>query len=125
MRKGYHPITHNYLSSSYRVPMWTAENEYEISVGENHCRMFTNDTLPDRVKTAISMINAYPTRDYAEWEINPINVYINHQDPSLDEIGWRINRSMYMLVLTGEFLEEVASGRYTRSESKEESKSSA
>jgi len=125
MRKGYHPITHSMLDYSYRVPMWTAEDEYEISVGENHSRMFTNETLPDRVKTVISMINAYPTRDYADWEINPINVYINHQDPSLDDIGWRINRSMYMLVLTNEFLGDIANGRHTRSQSKEESKSSA
>ena len=113
MRESYHPITHSYLDHTYRVPMWTADDDYEVSVGRNNYRMFTNETLPDRIATAISMINAYPTRDYADWEINPINVYINHQDPALDEIGWRINRSMYMLVLPTDYLENLANGRYT------------
>jgi len=107
------PIMHSYLTHSHRVPMWTAENDYEVSIAPNHRKMFTNDTLPDRIATAISMINAYPTRDYAEWELNTINVYINHQDPALDEIGWRINRNMYMLVLPTVFLENMANGRYT------------
>jgi len=80
MRKGYHPIMHTNLFGSYRVPLWAADDDYEVSVGENNSRMFSNETLPDRIKTVISMINAYPTRDYADWEINPINVYINHNN---------------------------------------------
>ena len=49
-----------------------------------------------------------------------MNVYINHQTPELDEVGWRINRGMYMLVLDNEFLGGITNGRYTRGEGKEE-----
>jgi hypothetical protein len=122
MMKGYHPIMHTNLFGSYRVPLWAADDDYEVSVGENNSRMFSNETLPDRIKTALSMINAYPTRDYADWEINPVNVYINHQTPELDEVGWRINRGMYMLVLDNKFLGDITNGRYTRGEGKEEGK---
>lgn len=120
MRTGFHPITHSYLLNSYRVPLFVDDNHYEICIAPNKSWMFDEDTLPDRIKAALSMINAYPLNDQEDWEINDLSVFINTQDERLNEVGWRIHKGLYMLVLEQTYIGEI-NGSYTGSQSKKES----
>lgn len=95
-------------------------NDYTISVGADHYRYYTHETLPDKIKVLITMVRAFPANDIPEYLVNPTNVYVNIQSRDQEGIGWRINENMYILILDRETLEEIQHGRHTREEGKEE-----
>lgn len=89
----------------YRVPMWTADDEYSINVGHYETRYYTNTTLPTEIKVSVAMINAFPFEPLSYWEVNNYIVYVNIQDPKLDDIGWRVTNEMYVLVMERSLLD--------------------
>lgn len=112
MNEGYVPMMHSYLFNSCRVPVFIDDGEYCICVGKGEYRYYTQDTLPDAVKALFSMIHTIPFNDKQPWEVNPVDVYINNHDARLNETGWRVNESIYMLVLDNELLEQLRGGSH-------------
>lgn len=106
-REEFVPIPHSYLTGSYRVPMWAVPDEYTINVGKYQTRHYTNETLPSHIKVSVAMINAFPFTPMQEWEVKDLGVYVNMQNPKLDDIGWRVTHTMYVLVMSRPLLDEM------------------
>lgn len=98
------PVAHSHLMGGYRVPMWV-DDEYKLCVGKGEYRIFTDETLPDEIKAILSMIRAFPKHELESWEIR--DPYMNQHDRRLDEVGWQVTNSLYMLVLQREFLDQM------------------
>jgi hypothetical protein len=101
----YVPVMHSVWTDHWRVPLWVEGDTYRLCVGKNSYRYFRDETLPEEIKSALGMINAFPPNDVPIWDVNPINAYINAQDPKLDTIGWRVSRYLYIVILSREQLE--------------------
>lgn len=114
------PVHHSMLMDSWRVPMWVEEGTYTISVGQKAYRMFNESDLPERIKAQLSMIHAFPLKDYPDWMDISVTGYINHQDERLNDVGWRLRPDLYMLILDRQQLEELSHG-YTREQSQSQS----
>ena len=116
----YVPMRHATKADAYRIPVWLEGDLYKVTIGEDKYRFFTEETLPDCIKSTLGMVNAFPRNDSPIWLVNSISAYINNQDPKLDEIGWRVSSNLYMLTVDIEHLKELY-GRHAGEESKEES----
>ncbi len=107
----YTPVAHPTIQGSYRTPMWVENYKYAINVGTNKIRYFNEELLPDRIKSCVSMIHAFPSRLLPEWKVNPIDCYVNHQDKRLDDIGWQVSKNLYILVVEQEYLLSLYEGK--------------
>ena len=107
----YTPVTHSFLSNSYRVVMITDDDEYIVHVAKDQTRRYTDDTLPDRIKSALSMIRAFPPRLRDPWTIGSSDLFINSQTPELNEVGWQVTKNLYIVVLDQEYLFKLWSER--------------
>lgn len=105
------PVMHSTLMDSVRVPMWESDDGYSICVGDNNYRHFTEETLPNRVKAILAMIKAFPVNDRDELGYSLIlNAYENNQDRRLDDVGWRVTKGIYMLVLERQIFDAIIRG---------------
>lgn len=105
--------------NAWRVPMCVDEDEYVVCVSQNKLRMFDAETLPDFIKASMSMIHAFPFEPQTVYQVgwsDPRMVmseaayhyaYMNKQDPRLNDIGWRVNENLYMLILNQQQLESM------------------
>ena len=98
------PVAHETLKGFYRVPMFLKDGEYRIVVGRKILRIYDINSLPDKIKTNISMIHAFPPHLREDWQADNITMFINTDDPRLDEIGWQVTTWLYILVLDRELL---------------------
>lgn len=104
-REEFVPIPYNPVTNTYRVPMWIDGDEYSINVGRYETRYYTSDTLPSEIKVSLAMIHAFPfTFNHDEWVVKDLGVYVNLQDPKLNDIGWRVTPEMYVIVMPTELL---------------------
>lgn len=101
-RDYYEPYPHPTVRGSYRVPVWVDPGQYQVCIAPKTYRYFNEQTVPDKIVALLAMIRAIPfkERDY-EW---PHQTYVNMQDKRLDEIGWKVDDILHMLVLDHEFL---------------------
>ena len=96
------PITHSILWGSYRVPLYRDRpaDTYEVFVGDNFIRYYRGDTLPDFIKEKLAMIYATPNLGiHEDMEVNQLNLMINSYQPKLDEVGWQVSDSWFVVVL--------------------------
>jgi hypothetical protein len=101
----YTPVSHPTINGTYRVVMRkTDDGEYVIHVAQYQVRRYTDDTLPDRVKSMLSMIHAFPQRLREAWMVGSSDMFINNQTPELNDIGWQVTKNLYILVLDQEYL---------------------
>ena len=103
----YVPVMHTSWTDHWRVPMWVDGDMYRVCLGQNYYRHYTDDTLPTVLKSAFSMINAFPPNDVPIWEVDPLTAYINKQDEKLNTIGWRVNRHLYIIILGRDQMEDL------------------
>lgn len=103
-REEFVPITHNLVTNTYRVPMWVDGDEYSLNVGRYETRYYTNETLPSEIKVSVAMINAFPYSPYEDWAVKDFTVYVNTQDSKLNDIGWRVTKQMYVIVMPRDLL---------------------
>jgi hypothetical protein len=89
---------------SYRVAMRKEDDEYVIHITKDQTRRYTDDTLPDRIKSALSMIHAFPQRLREPWEIGSSDLFINSQTMELNEVGWQVTKNLYIVVLDQDYL---------------------
>jgi len=97
------PITHATKWGYYRVPCLVVGREYRVSVDEGVTRVYDDDTLPDFLKNKIAMIIA--SGKQADMLVfSKIDIYINHAGEEFDDIGWRFNNTIFMVILTAQEL---------------------
>ena len=105
------PVAHTVLEQCVRVPMCVSDGVYTLCVGDDAYRMFDDETLPDKIKSLLGMIKAFPPNDLGKYGTTlAFEAYLNQQDPRLNDVGWRVTEGLYMLILTYEFLEELRGG---------------
>lgn len=103
----YVPVVHSYWNAHWRVPVWNEGSTYRVCLGVNIYRHYVDETLPKEIKIALAMINAFEPKDTPVYEMNPTDAYINKQDPKLDTIGWRVNKHLYILILSRELIGDM------------------
>lgn len=102
------PVSHYYLSNLYRVPILREGDNYTIYVADNFVRNFTQETLPDEVKTKLAMIIAASKTDVRDWEFYNSDVYVsNNIADGFDDIGWQVSDSYFCVCMTRELLENL------------------
>ena len=89
--------------------MTVKDHEFTLYVADNMKRIYSEDTLPDPVKVAWSMIKAFPRND-VEIILHSMGIYVNTHDPRLDDIGWQSLPDTYIVVLPREFVEDMEHG---------------
>lgn len=83
--------------------MTVKDHEYTLYVADNMQRVYSEDTLPDLVKAAWSMIKAFP-RNNVEIILHSMGIYVNTHDERLDDIGWQSLPDTYIVVLPREYV---------------------
>jgi hypothetical protein len=73
---------------------------YHVFVGDNHIRHYKEDTLPDCIKSRLTMILASPHQINSDRTIAKMQIYnADVPNPDFDEIGWRASDSYFCIIL--------------------------
>ena len=89
----------------YMVPL-IAIDGYEIVIGKNHRRIFTDNTLPDFIKKVLAMAKASATKVLHDSEMYKFELYVcpvKH----MEYIGWQASQSVFIIVMTKEQLDKL------------------
>jgi len=87
--------------------MWVDDGSYEIEIGLNRWRIYSEETLPDEVKALLSMIYSFPEHRAWAWDVGGASMAYIAPDERLIEIGWRVTNNLYMLVLDRKVLDRL------------------
>jgi hypothetical protein len=93
------PVVHPKNWDLIRVPMLRVDGNYTVFVGDNTIRRFTDDTLPDFLKSKLAMILASAQNFKYDHDVDKLSIYTNNQSPELDTVGWRVSDSYFCLVM--------------------------
>ena len=88
---------------------------YNIYIGNNTKRIYTENKLPPFIKSKLAMINSIPKED---WNIEQYKDYLLEVDcyahrknftknPEFKNIGWCMSDSIYVIVVTEDELSEL------------------
>lgn len=105
-RSAFVPIQHPKLEGYYRTPVWVEPDSYTVCVAENVHRYYNDKTVPNEVKAVVTMVNAFPHHNPYLRILNPVMVHICNE-PKQEDIGWRIDDKLYILVLPNACLESM------------------
>lgn len=103
-RDNYEPFPHPTVHGSYRVPVWVDPGEYQVCIAPKTYRYFNEQTVPDKIVGLLAMIRAVPFKPGSSISYFWTTAYVNNHDKRLDEIGWKVDDVLHMLVLDHEFL---------------------
>ena len=103
---GLSPIVAQHSDKYYRVPMWKNDGKYFVYVAENKVRIFDDNSLPDCIKTRLSMILALDKKFPYKQRATSLDLFINYAGEEYNEIGWQLDDEYFLLVLK---IEELAS----------------
>ena len=108
------PMASQHDDRLFRVPMRRIDGDYILFVADFSRRIFTDATLPSYIKHKIAMILASPTtfiwQDdelFKSW--NLLSVYTNTYQPNLEDVGWRISDTMFVIIMDYEKLMSLRS----------------
>jgi hypothetical protein len=112
------PMASQHDDRLFRVPMRRIDGDYILFVADFSRRIFTDDTLPNFIKHKIAMILASPTTyiwqdDELIKTWNLLSVYTNTYQPNLEDVGWRISDTMFVIIMSYENLMSLRSERLT------------
>jgi len=94
------PIVHRTNWNLTRVPVMREGDTYHVFVGDNHIRHYKEDTLPDCIKSRLTMILASPHQINSDRTIAKMQIYnADVPNPDFDEIGWRASDSYFCIIL--------------------------
>ena len=97
------PMVHQWNNGLYRVPLLRVDEHYTIYVADNFTREYDEQTLPDEVKTNLTMILARPKQLLYDDEVTKLGLFTSN-DADLLEVGWRVSDSWFLIVLPIEVL---------------------
>jgi hypothetical protein len=104
------PVVHKTLSGLHRVSLREEDGEYQLQVDDHYVRRYDANTLPDEIKVRLSMIKAIPSLIVftdEELYFNSFLFYDNKHSPDLDDVGWRVTKDLYCLVLPTTLLNKL------------------
>jgi len=95
------PIVHRTKWELSRVPMMRQGDTYHVFIGDNHIRHYKEETLPDCIKSKLTMILASAHQTKPDAQIAKMEIY-NPEIPNadFDEIGWRASESYFCIILS-------------------------
>jgi hypothetical protein len=103
------PIMHPTLHDHHRVPLYCDSGRYEVFVGDKFIRIFDEVSLPVEIRSLVAMVKASTIeepenylKDVPFWELGKI--YTVDPDSQSAELGWRVCKDLYVLVLPTKFL---------------------
>ena len=106
------PVVHPKRWDLIRLPVRKVNNEYIVYVADGFHRLYTDDTLPDVLKSKFAMILANGSPEYLrDSNILRLTLYTNTFSPELDEVGWRASDTYFCLVVDRETLESLKGGK--------------
>jgi len=108
------PVVHKTLSGLHRVALREEDGEYQLQVDDHYVRRYDVDTLPDEIKVRLAMIKAIPiTEPFTDEDIyyNSFIFYENKHSKDLDDVGWRVTKNLYCLVLPSTLLNKLKGER--------------
>lgn len=112
-RRGYEecqPIRADDDGKMFRVPIYTLNGEYTISVGSKWWVILESHELPADIRSKLGMILCAPkhdelgTRRPAEGYYNMM-AHINSYAPEYSTIGWRVSKGIYTVVVSSAVLD--------------------
>ena len=95
------PVIHASLNDHHRVPVVSLFGKYEVYVGDNFIRLYTEDDLPDIIKSRIAMVKAAtvkPPDAYLTSE-NIGQIYTGDPMSPMYEIGWQVSKELFVVVI--------------------------
>ena len=95
------PVIHASLNDHHRVPVVSLFGKYEVYVGDNFIRLYTEDDLPDIIKSRIAMVKAAtvkPPEVYLTSE-NIGDIYRGDPMSPMYEIGWQVSKELFVVVI--------------------------
>jgi hypothetical protein len=95
------PVQHASLNDHHRVPVVSLFGKYEVYVGDNFIRLYTEDDLPDIIKSRIAMVKAATVKipdSYLTSE-NIGQIYTGDPMSPMYEIGWQVSKELFVVVI--------------------------
>ena len=107
------PIQHATMSDHHRVPVAFINGKYEIYVGDRMVRIFTPETLPDNIKSLITMIRAGQEPPHASTDFAILSGMYDHpRNSNFYEIGWYVTSELFILVIPTKDLTYLKGDQY-------------
>ena len=104
------PVVHPKRWDLIRLPVRKVNEQYIVYVADGFHRIYTDDTLPDVLKSKFAMILANEGRFMLDSRIIRMTLYTNTDAPELDEVGWRASETYFCLVVDRPTLESLKGG---------------
>jgi hypothetical protein len=104
------PVVHPKRWDLIRLPVRKVNNEYIVYVADGFHRIYTDDTLPDVLKSKFAMILASEGSYIHDSRIIRLTLYTNSDSPEFDEVGWRASETYFCLVVDRPTLESLKGG---------------
>ena len=114
----YGPVQSEHDSNYYRVMVEQVDTTYTIHTGDNMMRILKEFELPKEIRTKLTMIKAYESREENKtvevdgmfiW--STMELYLNQDfPPEFNDIGWRCRsgpREFYCVITTAETLDSL------------------
>jgi hypothetical protein len=95
------PVQHASLNDHHRVPVVSLFGKYEVYVGDNFIRLYSEDDLPDIIKSRIAMVKAATVKipdSYLTSE-NIGQIYTGDPMSPMYEIGWQVSKELFVVVI--------------------------
>lgn len=99
------PVVHQFNHALYRVPVRREGDSYRIYVADKFTREFDEHTLPDEIKTKMTMIMARGLPIMYDYEVTNLSLMtsVSRTDDFI-EIGWRVSDMWFVVVLNYDML---------------------
>jgi hypothetical protein len=121
--KALSPVMSQHNENMYRVILKQCDKGYEVHVGDDFVRIFSNyRNLPKEVKEKLGIVyGKFPNvQDDVMLQRMTVSAYIN-SDEEMQAIGWRVSKSWTCLVLTEKTLNSLRGETINDSRRKSES----
>lgn len=95
------PLSHPTIEGLTRVPVYRDKPPlYTIRLSEDYTRVFTEDSLPDYIRSKIVIADAgYEPRQITPVHIQTTDLFIYRGSFNLQDTGWRYDDHHYIVVL--------------------------
>ena len=104
------PVVHPTKWDLIRLPVRKVNNDYIVYVADGYHRIYTDETLPDVLKSKFAMILANGGSYLSDSKVLRLTLYTNTYAPELDEVGWRASETYFCLVVDRPTLESLKGG---------------
>ena len=83
----------------WRVPVYKDDESYAVVVHCDKVRYFTEETLPDFLKSSLAMIHAFPPTKKELINVSVTDAFINYHNPKLEDVGWMVCKDLYIVIM--------------------------